>query len=98
MTRHPFVAGGALPPRSPVYIEREADEKAALQLERMAYLMITEPRQQGKTSLVHYLRRLSDFTFCYVNLAGLVKDNEASWFQSLGQEIVNELRGSSLHL
>jgi hypothetical protein len=53
---HPFQAGGALLADSPVYIERKVDHEALAHLRNMAYLLVIEPRQQGKTSLLARLR------------------------------------------
>jgi len=52
---HPFQAGGALLTDSPVYVERKADHGTLAHLRNMAYLLVIEPRQQGKTSLINHL-------------------------------------------
>lgn len=55
MSDNPYRTGGSLPANSPVYIQREADRKAALHLRRMDYISLIEPRQHGKTSLINQL-------------------------------------------
>jgi len=52
-----FKTGGPLlysPPDCDVYIERDADKEAHLLIQRMEYITLIEPRQQGKTSLINH--------------------------------------------
>jgi hypothetical protein len=79
----PFYTRGALPADSPVYVEREADRAAGKLLEDNHYLMVIEPRQQGKTSFLYRLMGQPGFSFCYADLTSLDTHDEARWCQSL---------------
>ncbi|HEY7426133.1 MAG TPA: AAA-like domain-containing protein [Gemmataceae bacterium] len=83
----PFQTGAALPPDSPVYIERACDREVVGKLEGMYYLTIIEPRQQGKTSFVYRLMQRNDFWFLYADLTTLNLDSEAGWRASLCQRL-----------
>jgi len=93
MTVHPFVTGGPVPPDSPVYIERDADDKVRRCLLRMEYIALIEPRQQGKTSLIHRLAyTLSpDYVFAYANAMRLDKSSEVSWYASLCRKLLRKV-------
>ena len=93
MSAHPFVTGGPVPPDSPVYIERDADDKARRLLRRMEYITLIEPRQQGKTSLIHCLARTMDpgFVFAYANAMRLDKSSEVSWYTSLCRNLLRKV-------
>ena len=75
---------------------READHDLAAHLERMDYISVIEPRQQGKTSLINQLKYkygLAGFTFTVCNMAS-VKSSEISakeWYSSLGNLILSQL-------
>ena len=89
----PFQLGGPLPSNSPVYIERKADREALEHLRRMHYLQLTEPRQQGKTSLIYRLRsRLSDngYIFAYVDAEGLKHSNYTDWHMALVSRLTTQ--------
>jgi hypothetical protein len=85
MIANSFITGGPVPHNSPVYIERSADDKAQNHLMRMEYVTLIEPRQQGKTSLIHRLAETmkSSHVFAYINIMRLDKTNEAAWYESL---------------
>jgi hypothetical protein len=96
-----FQTGGPLPSKSLVYIERKADREALRLLHQMHYLQLTEPRQQGKTSLIYRLRtKLSSigYVFAYIDAEGLKYDNYTDWYAALTSrlttqfELVPELR------
>lgn len=93
MTAHPFVTGGPVPPDSSVYIERNADGKARRHLARMEYITLIEPRQQGKSSLIHHLAKTMGpgYIFAYVIAPTLRTDHEAAWYASLCDLILLEL-------
>jgi len=60
----------------------------------MAYLLVIEPRQQGKTSLINHLMchpALSDVAFAYVDVATPDRSTEATWYQTLCQRIFSRI-------
>ena len=86
---------GPLPPDSSVYIQREADEETALYIRRGEYVLLSEPRDQGKTSLIYQLRSRFDSSICkivYVNVSSLNKTSEANWYGDLCKRILVQLR------
>ena len=88
-----FVTGGPVPHNSPFYIERAADNQARRHLERMEYIKIIEPRQQGKTSLINRLAHTAGnrYVFAYINALRLDKTDEISWYASLYHYLLDEL-------
>lgn len=89
----PYQDGGALLSGSPVYIEREADQEAAGHLQKMDYLSLIEPRQQGKTSMINHLMgqfRPLGYVFAYSDLTTLDKTSESSWYQSLCDWVLSQ--------
>jgi nucleoside phosphorylase len=93
MTVHPFVTGGPVPPDSPVYIERAADDRMRKHLLRMEYVTLVEPRQQGKTSLIHRLTHKLEpgYILTYTSAMRLDKINEADWYASLCSELLSKI-------
>ncbi len=93
MTTHHFVTGGPVSPDSPVYIERDADAKARRHLIRMEYITLIEPRQQGKTSLIHRLTWIlgPSYVFAYANAMRLDKTSEVSWYASLCRRLLHKV-------
>jgi len=92
-----FQTGGPLPSNSSVYVERKADEAALRHLHQMHYLQLTEPRQQGKTSLIYRLRsKLSDseYVFVYVDAEGLKPDDYPDWYAMLTRRLTAQLEFS----
>jgi len=92
---HPFQVGGALLADSPVYIERKADYEALAHLRNMDYLLVIEPRQQGKTSLINHLMRhpaSGDVSFAYADVTTPDRSTEAAWYQTLCPRILRQLR------
>jgi len=91
-----FKAGGALTDEhADVYVERTADSRAIAHLRRMDYLLIIEPRQQGKTSLVNYLMRcplLESLTFSYIDVTTPDRSTVEKWYQTLCPRILRQLR------
>lgn len=87
---------GPLPPDSPVYIPRKADEEVQQRLEQMDYVQLSEPRQQGKTSLIYHLlhsfnRPHSSRMVAYINVETLNTYSEADWYKSLRERLVYQL-------
>jgi hypothetical protein len=95
MKENPFEDGGALLAESPVYIEREADRQAMRHLQRMEYITLVEPRQQGKTSLISRLTghmTPQGYTFAYADLTTFDKTDEAAWYGSLCDWLLRQVR------
>jgi len=81
---------------SPLYIERDADRELLHLAQQMQYVMIIEPRQTGKTSLInrvsHQLSPLGVITV-YIDLTTLAATtNEADWYGSLQSRIARQLQ------
>ena len=97
MSTSPFKAGGALTDENAtIYIERQADRDALTHLRAMDYLLLIEPRQQGKTSLINHLMRhpaLGDVSFAYADVTTPNRSTEAAWYQTLCPRILRQLRG-----
>jgi len=78
--------------RHPSYIIRKADAEAIQVLRGMGYLLLIEPRQQGKTSLLFRLQKeLSDRAFVYIDVSTLNRSSEEAWYRSLCSRIVKHL-------
>ncbi len=96
MSSTPFIAGGALTgEQAAIYIERKADRDALARLRAMDYLLVIEPRKQGKSSLINHLMRhldLDGFAFVYIDVSTLDRSTEAAWYQTLCPRILRQLR------
>jgi len=89
----PFQTGGPLSSNSPVYVERQADREALLHLCQMHYLQLTEPRQQGKTSLIYRLRSKlsrSGYVLAYVDAEGLEHSTCTDWYMTLTSRLATQ--------
>lgn len=97
MSATPFKAGGALTDeQAAIYIERQVDRDALTHLRAMDYLLVIEPRQQGKTSLTNRLMchtALGDVAFAYLDVTTPDLSTEAAWYQTLCLRILRQLRG-----
>jgi hypothetical protein len=78
---------------SQVYVKRKADDQAWAKIQRMDYVLLVEPPQQGKTSLIHRLgaRCARNYAFTYLYMVNLDKSTEEGWYSSLGQGILQQL-------
>jgi hypothetical protein len=95
--RNPFVTGGPVPEDSPVYVEREADRKAAQKLnpQLMKYIALIEPHQQGKTSMIWRLVNNLSQGYCwvYVDLSCWTEPMPpAKWFAALEDWILKRIQ------
>jgi len=91
-----FQAGGYLPPDSPVYIERRADQEMLGYLLDGKYIVLIKSRQTGKTSLIFRLRAQlanRNYTLAYVDVEGLDRHNEEAWYQALCAQLAPQLAG-----
>ncbi len=82
-----FKAGGALTSEdAAIYTPRDAEQKVVTYLKQNHYILIVEPRQQGKTSLINFLRRtklLDDSLVLSIDISSLSTDIEKQWYQKL---------------
>lgn len=93
----PFQAGGPLLADSPVYVVREAENTVTAHLERMEYITLIEPRQQGKTSLLNYLMGtlpsyMPSYIFAYCDLMPSTDQNQEGWYRWLGEHLYDQLK------
>src|SRR5690349_12240821 len=79
------------------YIPRDSDETLKNALLRMEYILLVEPRQQGKTSAINRLHRHAEshWAFIYHNLSAGASLDPRTWSRRLGGELwkVAGLRG-----
>ncbi len=99
----PFVKGGPLTSRnSAIYIERKADQEAAHRLQKMEYIALIEPHQQGKTSLIaHLMQRLNqdqNYYWVYEDLSVLSESGQArDWNVLLKRKIWEQIKEKCTH-
>lgn len=97
MGNYTFQLEAALPPKSALYVTRKAETQAiaTLRSDSPSFLLLTEPRQQGKTSFLNYLFGYAGLTHCCFLLinAGPVGKNttEADWYRLISSEAVRQL-------
>lgn len=94
MSENPFVVGGCVDWECKSYIQRAADNELITAVKRMEYVTISEPRQQGKTSLILSLpiRLGSNYIIVYINLIEYNSENEKEWYKNLCNKIIHETR------
>lgn len=95
MISSPFITGGALTSdNSNSYIERQADKDILLCLNTMKYVLVIEPRQQGKTSLIYSLIRrpsLAYIRIIYIDMTTLDRTTTEDWYYALCDRILAQL-------
>ncbi len=94
-TKNNYVPVGPLTDKT-IYIERKADNELFNYVHSMEYVMIVEPRQQGKTSLIRHLMAtspLKGWNFVYVDVSTLDTRSEQGWYQTLSRRICKDLNG-----
>ena len=93
-----FKKGGPLAPNDPTYVARDTDARCLNLLRKLEWVILTAPRQQGKTSLAYrVLNQLRREGFCcaYVDASRLASDtNIDRWFHLLCQEISKQSTGA----
>jgi len=93
-TQSNFKIGGPLTDdEALVYVVRDADHDVVKYLQSMEYVLIIEPRQQGKTSLVNrliYSSVLGDTVIVYVDVSSCDHTNELSWYKTLCKRILEQ--------
>jgi hypothetical protein len=77
-----------------LYVERDADRQALLHLQRGEIVTVIEPRQQGKSSLIHAIRRhpaMQSFSIVYVDVSTLRKEQASEWYSGFCSRILDQL-------
>lgn len=91
-----FKVGGALTSiEQGVYVERAGDHDAIMHLSKMDYLLIIEPRQQGKTSLINHLMDHfgpSAYLWVYVDVTTLDRSSEKNWYHTLYNRVLPQIK------
>ena len=100
MTAHNFKVGGALTLGDKSYVVRKADRDVLAALGRMDYLLIIEPRQQGKTSLINRLISkppFADMIVTYVDVSTLDRTSGHDWLRGLCSRLLYQLKAAGIH-
>jgi CheY-like chemotaxis protein len=77
------------------YIERQAERELIHYLQGMDYILIIEPRQQGKTSLINYVMRnpqLKNTRILYIDTTTLDYSSQDGWYRTLCDRVLNRLK------
>lgn len=89
-----FKTGGPLTQDdSELYVVRSCDGQLLEQIRSMNYVMIVEPRQQGKTSLLFRLMadpNLENIVIAYLDASTLDQRSEAQWYSSLCSRLLRQ--------
>lgn len=90
-----YKTGGALTDEdSDIYIDRVADNEALSNLLNMNYLLLIEPRQQGKTSLINRLIHnsvMERMVFSYIDVTTPERTSAKDWYNTLCPRILSQL-------
>jgi nucleoside phosphorylase/CheY-like chemotaxis protein len=76
------------------YIERKAERELIRYIQDMDYILIIEPRQQGKTSLINYAMRcpqLKDTKILYIDTTTLDYSSQEEWYKTLCVRLLDRL-------
>ena len=92
-----FVTGGPLRFQDAhVYIVRDADKDCVQALDRMNYVALVEPHQQGKTSLIGHLMKVRGsahrYWWVYIDLSLPKLRLPTQWDSTLKGEILKQIR------
>lgn len=89
-----YKVGGALTEENAdLYVQRSADAEVISHLEAMNYVLLIEPRQQGKTSMVNHLIDEVAFNntwWGYVDVTTLDRTSESRWYRSLCSRLLSQ--------
>ena len=94
MSSFKYRVGGGISGGDPAYVERACDREAVECLLNREYVLMVEPRQQGKTSLLNRLIRhpeLGRYAFAYVDLTTLDGRSEDAWYQSIAVRLRSQI-------
>lgn len=86
-----YAVGGTIPPDSPSYIKRKADDDLYHALKTGQFCYVLNSRQMGKSSLwVRTQQKLikEGFKCANIDLIELSKDNQESWYRGLFYQLV----------
>jgi len=76
-----------------LYVQRAADAEVLSHLEAMNYVLLIEPRQQGKTGMINHLVDEPAFDntwWGYVDVTTLDRTSESAWYRSLGSRLLSQ--------
>jgi len=95
VTASSFKTGGPLEEKDrSVYVVRRADAAIRDHLGSMDYVLLIEPRQQGKTSLISRLMGwspLDGYIIVYHHFNIMSDQDESIWYRELGHHILKQL-------
>ena len=86
-----YRVGGTLPPHTPSYVTREADEQLYQKLKSGEFCYVLNCRQMGKSSLwVRVKQRLEreDYICAAVDLSGIGQGDKQEWYASFANRLV----------
>ncbi|MBL7064030.1 MAG: AAA-like domain-containing protein [Anaerolineae bacterium] len=88
-----FQAGGAIPPDSPTYVEREADSLVLDLVEHKELVHLIVARQMGKSCLLHRLATglPEEYSFVWVDLSRLAGMERSRWYETLSGDVARHL-------
>lgn len=89
---HMFHIDGALPSYSEEYIERDVEHRAQLILQQRRHFRIIGHSQQGKTSLIYWLKEhVRSYRFAVIDLRSLSETDEERWYEDLKDRLLAEI-------
>jgi len=78
-----------------LYVSRVGDDQLIKNLQSMNYVLVIEPRQQGKTSLIHrliYQNLLQNYAIVYIDVSSCDHVSQEGWYRTLCERIVRQLQ------
>ncbi len=98
-----YHVGGTLPPDSPSYVYRPADEKLYQELKAGEFCYILNSRQMGKSSLrVKTMQRMQAEGFICLGIditeIGSVNISDEEWYAGLLDSLINDLESGGIFL
>ena len=96
MTFNGYKTGGPLSEFDKnLYVSRVGDDQLVKNLQLMNYVLVIEPRQQGKTSLINrliYQNPLLNYAVVYIDVSSCDHSSQEGWYQTLCDRIVRQLQ------
>ncbi|MEL4893835.1 AAA-like domain-containing protein [Crocosphaera sp. Alani8] len=92
-----YRVGGNLPPNSPSYVQREADEQLYQKLKDGEFCYVLNSRQMGKSSLwVRVKERLEkeDYVCAAIDLSGIGQGQLEQWYTSFANRLTKAFNSS----
>ncbi len=91
-----WVIGGPIfEEQSAVYVSRDADCQIQKHFRSMNYVLLIEPRQQGKTSFINHLiwsLTIEDLKFAFVDVSTLDRSSDETWYKDFYSRIMSQLK------